>query len=83
LNPRLHEIRCDVGGAGAGASGLVGRYTRLLDELAAAHAEPPSDRTRGGRITRLTEDLIEALRAASASLAADEQTDECPRGFAW
>jgi hypothetical protein len=81
--PRVPEFSADAGCAAAGAGGLVGRYTRLLDELAAAHAESPSNRTRGGRIARLTEDLIDALRAASAGLSADEQTDECPRGFAW
>jgi hypothetical protein len=62
---------------------LAGKYARLLDELAAAHAEPAWNATRAGRIARLSEDLTELQRALAASLPNDEQTDECPRGFAW
>jgi len=41
---------------------LIGKYTRLRQELTQAYAEPVASATRGGRIDRLASELMELER---------------------
>ena len=64
---------------------LIGKYTRLRQELTQAYAEPVVSATRSGRIDRLAAELMELERrlallqaAAPAAPVAAPEADSSP-----
>ena len=53
---------------------LIGKYTRLRQELAQAYAEPVSDSTRSGLIDRLASELLDLERRIALLQAAPPAT---------
>ena len=62
-----------------GLDQLMGRYSRLRQELAVAYRERP---WHGARIDRLADDLAETERAIASSQPTDEHHDNASRDAA-